>query len=154
MQSPRAKTHNYLNLIMADKEVKARHPEAWSVLLDENGNLAEGTGSNIFAVRDGRLLTPRERYYIEGFHYSSRPATLARAIDAYKKCSDFDAGHQGCRHNLGLIYFQMERYAESIAQYQELVRRGGTFACCEAQVYDKDGELVASGRGTYAVPQK
>ena len=32
--------------------------------------------------------------------------------------------------------------------------RGGSFACCEAQVYDKDGELVASGRGTYAIPQQ
>jgi uncharacterized protein (TIGR00369 family) len=35
-----------------------------------------------------------------------------------------------------------------------VVRRGGTFACSEALVYDKDGELVASGRGTYAIPQK
>jgi uncharacterized protein (TIGR00369 family) len=35
-----------------------------------------------------------------------------------------------------------------------VVRRGGSFACCEAHVYDKDGELVASGRGTYALPQK
>jgi uncharacterized protein (TIGR00369 family) len=35
-----------------------------------------------------------------------------------------------------------------------VVRRGASFACCEALVYDKDGELVASGRGTYAIPQK
>jgi len=34
------------------------------------------------------------------------------------------------------------------------VRRGATFACSEALVYDQDGELVASGRGTYAIPQK
>jgi uncharacterized protein (TIGR00369 family) len=33
-----------------------------------------------------------------------------------------------------------------------VVRRGSTFACSEARVYDKDGELVASGRGTYAIP--
>ena len=36
----------------------------------------------------------------------------------------------------------------------KVIRRGGTFACAEASVYDKDGELVASGRGTYAVPGK
>jgi uncharacterized protein (TIGR00369 family) len=36
----------------------------------------------------------------------------------------------------------------------KVLRRGGTFACCEAFVYDKDEELVASGRGTYALPQK
>jgi len=35
----------------------------------------------------------------------------------------------------------------------KVLRRGGSFACSEAYVYDKDGELVASGRGTYAIPQ-
>ncbi|MCC6891046.1 MAG: PaaI family thioesterase [Hyphomicrobiales bacterium] len=29
------------------------------------------------------------------------------------------------------------------------VRIGGQFSCAEAYVYDKDGRLVASGRGTY-----
>jgi len=64
--TPRAKTHNYLNLITADLEVHARDPEAWAVLLDVNGNLCEGLGSNIFVVRDGRLLTPHERYVLPG----------------------------------------------------------------------------------------
>ena len=50
MLSPRAKTHNYLNMIMAEKPVKALNPDAWPLLLDENGNLAEGLGSNIFIV--------------------------------------------------------------------------------------------------------
>ncbi len=64
--SPRAKMHQYLNLVLADREVKAQNPEAWAVLLDVNGNLAEGQGSNIFLVRDGGLLTPRERYVLPG----------------------------------------------------------------------------------------
>jgi len=66
MVSPRAKTHNYLNLILADKEVKSSRPDAWSVLLDENGNLCEGIGSNIFVVRDERVFTPRDRYVLPG----------------------------------------------------------------------------------------
>jgi branched-chain amino acid aminotransferase len=66
MQSPRAKTHNYLNLILADLEVQAQNPEAFAVLLDENGNLCEGRGSNIFMVSDGVLMTPRERYVLPG----------------------------------------------------------------------------------------
>ncbi|HET6519067.1 MAG TPA: aminotransferase class IV, partial [Geminicoccaceae bacterium] len=56
--SPRAKTHNYLNVIMADMEARAHNPDAWAVLLDVNGNLAEGMGSNIFVVRHGELYTP------------------------------------------------------------------------------------------------
>ena len=71
--SPRAKMHQYLNLVLADREVKAQNPEAWAVLLDVNGNLAEGQGSNIFLVRDGILLTPRERYVLPGI---SRQAVI------------------------------------------------------------------------------
>ena len=71
--SPRAKMHQYLNLVLADREVKAQNPEAWAVLLNASGNLAEGLGSNIFLVRDGGLLTPRERYVLPGV---SRQATI------------------------------------------------------------------------------
>ena len=64
--SPRAKTHNYLNLILADLEAKAQDEEAWSVLLDTNGHLAEGIGSNIFLVRDGTVMTPQQRFVLPG----------------------------------------------------------------------------------------
>jgi branched-chain amino acid aminotransferase len=74
--SPRAKMHQYLNLVLADREVKAQSPDAWAVLLDVNGNLAEGLGSNIFLVRDGRLMTPRERFVLPGI---SRQATIELA---------------------------------------------------------------------------
>jgi branched-chain amino acid aminotransferase len=64
--TPRAKTHNYLNLIVADQEVQSIDPEAWAVLLDVNGNLCEGLGSNIFIVRDREILTPREKFVLPG----------------------------------------------------------------------------------------
>ncbi len=73
MLSPRAKTHNYLNMIVAEQSVKAHDPEGWAVLLDVNGNLAEGMGSNIFVVREGKLLTPSERQVLPGI---SRQMTL------------------------------------------------------------------------------
>jgi branched-chain amino acid aminotransferase len=64
--TPRAKTHNYLNLVVANQEVQSLDPEAWAVLLDVNGNLAEGMGSNIFVVREGEILTPRARFVLPG----------------------------------------------------------------------------------------
>jgi branched-chain amino acid aminotransferase len=64
--TPRAKTHNYLNLIVADQEVQSIDPEAWAVLLDANGNRAEGLGSNIFVVRGDDILTPREKFVLPG----------------------------------------------------------------------------------------
>jgi len=87
--SPRAKMHQYLNLVLADREVKAQNPDAWAVLLDVNGNLAEGQGSNIFLVRDSQLLTPRERYVLPGV---SRQATidLARQIEIPFEEKDLD----------------------------------------------------------------
>ena len=66
MLSPRAKTHNYLNMIIGEQEAKATNPNSWAVLLDENGNLAEGIGSNIFIVRDGVVYTPSARYVLPG----------------------------------------------------------------------------------------
>jgi len=87
--SPRAKMHQYLNLVLADREVKAQNPAAWAVLLDVNGNLSEGQGSNIFLARDGRLQTPRERYVLPGV---SRQATidLARRLDIPFEENDLD----------------------------------------------------------------
>ena len=92
-QSPRAKTHNYINLILADREAKASSPEAWSVLLDTHGNLCEGVGSNLFLVKGGELYTPREQMVLPGV---SRSVVLelatANGIPAHEADLDlFDA---------------------------------------------------------------
>jgi branched-chain amino acid aminotransferase len=87
--SPRAKTHNYLNLIQAEQEVRSLDPEAWAVLLDTSGNLCEGQGSNIFLVRDGELLTPRERFVLPGI---SRQTVIdhARQLEIPFREADLD----------------------------------------------------------------
>ncbi len=85
--TPRAKTHNYLNLITADLEVHARDPEAWAVLLDVNGNLCEGLGANIFTVKDGRILTPLERYVLPGV---SRATAIELAEQEGIPCGEAD----------------------------------------------------------------
>lgn len=54
---PRIKSLNYLNNIVAQRETHdAGVPEA--LMLNADGEVAEGTGDNIFIVRDGALLTP------------------------------------------------------------------------------------------------
>jgi branched-chain amino acid aminotransferase len=55
--SPRIKSLNYLNNIMAQMEaLKAGCVEA--VMLNTKGEVAECTGDNLFIVRRGKLLTP------------------------------------------------------------------------------------------------
>jgi branched-chain amino acid aminotransferase len=64
--SPNVKSHNYLNLVLADREVRSHSPDAWAVLLDTRGYLSEGIGSNIFLVNDGKLFTPKPQYVLAG----------------------------------------------------------------------------------------
>jgi branched-chain amino acid aminotransferase len=87
--SPRAKTHNYLNLIMGDLEAAASDPDAWSVLLDESGNLTEGRGSNIFLVKDGRVATPKGQNVLEGITRGVA-MNLARGLDMPVEERDLD----------------------------------------------------------------
>lgn len=53
----RAKTHNYLNGILARLELRVTGSDE-AVMLDEDGYLAEGATSNLFFVRDDALCTP------------------------------------------------------------------------------------------------
>jgi tetratricopeptide (TPR) repeat protein/TolB-like protein len=80
------------------------------------------------AVDLSNRLTTRERYYIEGLYYTDRLDTLNRGLDAYKQGLVLHPEHHAMRHNLGLLYYQLERYPESIEQYEELIRRGTTTA--------------------------
>ena len=75
-QSPRAKVHNYVNLVQATLEVTSQNPDNWPILLDTNGNLSEGPGSNLFIVKDGIVMTPREQFILSGI---SRRVTIELA---------------------------------------------------------------------------
>ena len=87
--SPRAKTHNYLNMVLAENEVQSHSPSAWAVLLDENGNLCEGLGCNIFVVKNGVLYTPPDIYTLGGI---TRKVVmdLARSVDIPLIVKDLD----------------------------------------------------------------
>ena len=54
---PRVKSLNYLNNVMATLEAKQRGGDE-ALLLNAAGTIAETSVTNIFAVRDGDLLTP------------------------------------------------------------------------------------------------
>ncbi len=87
--SPRAKTHNYLNLIMADMEAKTQDPEAWAILLDTRGFLTEGIGSNIFTIKNGVVYTPQEQYVLGGISRETA-IEMAERIDVPVVTRDLD----------------------------------------------------------------
>jgi tetratricopeptide (TPR) repeat protein/TolB-like protein/predicted Ser/Thr protein kinase len=89
-------------------------------------NLGDSTKRDDYAKRalaHVDRLSPRERYYIEGYYYSHRFDTLQRAIDAYKKDVELYPDSSAARHNLGTIYDALEQFPQCIDQYRELLRR-------------------------------
>jgi branched-chain amino acid aminotransferase len=67
---PRAKTRSRLHYQMAQLQAARVRPAGpgpvWPILIDPDGFLAEGAGSNVFLVRDGTLLTPEPRNVLLG----------------------------------------------------------------------------------------
>jgi branched-chain amino acid aminotransferase len=63
---PRAKTRFRLHYFVAKREAMQQDPDAFAILLDTDGFVTEGTGANLFVVRDGQLLTPTTRNILEG----------------------------------------------------------------------------------------
>ena len=76
--SPRAKMHNYINLIQAELEIQSQDSKALALLLDVNGNLCEGHGANMFLVKQGVIYTPREQFVLAGI---SRQVTIELATN-------------------------------------------------------------------------
>ena len=100
---------------------------AYAKLAVVHHNLVDFDKRDMFAKRALDLtdrLTTRERYYIEGFYYCLRPETVERGLQAYKQGLRLHPEHQASRHNLGLQLMFLERYAEGIEQYEEMLRRG------------------------------
>lgn len=64
--SPNTKTNNYLNMMLAQREVDATCPGGWALMADRNGDLAEGAGANLFVVKDGVVHTPTTEFVLNG----------------------------------------------------------------------------------------
>ncbi|SVB99178.1 uncharacterized protein METZ01_LOCUS252032 [marine metagenome] len=85
--SPRAKMHNYINLIQAELEVQSQNQNALALLLDVNGNLCEGHGANIFLVNKGVIYTPKEQFILAGI---SRQVTIELATNLGYEINETD----------------------------------------------------------------
>jgi branched-chain amino acid aminotransferase len=87
--SPNAKTNNYMNMLIAQREVTAVSPGAWALMLDVNGDIAEGPGSNIFVVKDGVVVTPTRDYVLAGI---SRAVVIELCRDLGIECREETLG--------------------------------------------------------------
>jgi len=64
---PKVKSRSRLHYMMADIEASNyKGEDNWALLLDTDGFIAEGTGTNFFIVKDGKLFTPEPRNTLRG----------------------------------------------------------------------------------------
>ena len=64
---PKIKNRSRIHYLVANLEVGLLNdPQAWALLLDPDGFIAEGTGSNFFMAKDGVLYTPEPRNILRG----------------------------------------------------------------------------------------
>ncbi len=63
---PKIKHYSRMNFHLAEMEAADVDPEGWPILTDAQGNLTEGTGYNLFLVKDGVILTPDDSDILQG----------------------------------------------------------------------------------------
>ena len=64
--SPAIKTRNRFHWRIADRQAEAMESGAAALLVDRDGFVTETATANVFAVREGRLLTPRRKRTLAG----------------------------------------------------------------------------------------
>lgn len=64
---PKIKNRSRIFYMMANIEASAMEgQDNWALLLDPDGFITEGTGSNFFIVKDGNVITPEPRNILRG----------------------------------------------------------------------------------------
>ncbi|MEI6070658.1 MAG: aminotransferase class IV [Verrucomicrobiae bacterium] len=64
---PKAKNRNRIHYLMANIEASRYNGKnVWALLIDPDGFVTEGTGSNFFLVKDGTLFSPEPRNILRG----------------------------------------------------------------------------------------
>ena len=85
---PKMKNRSRLHYMMANLQVSlVGDPHAWALLLDPDGFIAEGTGSNFFIVVDGELLTPEPRNVLRGITRRHTMDLAAKKGIAVRECN-------------------------------------------------------------------
>lgn len=64
--SPQIKSRGRLDYLIARAQAAEQNPNAMGILLDSRGFLAEGTGTTVYVVQSGRILTPPGEKVLNG----------------------------------------------------------------------------------------
>ncbi len=79
------------------------------------------------AVELAERLPLNQRLTIEATHYSTRWATLGRAVEAFQEVLRFHPDRMVPRNNLAKRYSELERYEEAIREFRTLIDSGSSY---------------------------
>jgi serine/threonine protein kinase/tetratricopeptide (TPR) repeat protein len=120
----------YEEAIFLYEEAIERDPQfamALAKLSAVYGNMARARTAEEYsrqALVYSERLPARERYFVEGVHYSRRQGTFSRSIEAYQNLLKIDPTHGPAKNNLAYRYLIFERYDEAIELLEECIRQG------------------------------
>ena len=81
LMDPKIKNRSRLFYLMANIEVSMiKGEDNWALLLDTNGFITEGTGSNFFMVKDNVLFVPQQKDILRGISMNTVIKDLAPAL--------------------------------------------------------------------------
>ena len=81
LMEPKIKNRSRLFYLMANIEVSmVKGNDNWALLLDTNGFVAEGTGSNFFMVKDNVIFLPEQRDILRGISMNTVINDLAPSL--------------------------------------------------------------------------
>jgi branched-chain amino acid aminotransferase len=86
---PKVKSRSRIYYQVANLQVQRTDPASWALLTDEQGLVTEGTGSNFFLVRKGKVYTARGRNILLGI---TRGAVLELLSDLSVPAVEEDFG--------------------------------------------------------------
>ncbi len=96
------------------------------------GNVAQARVYAGQAFEQAQRLPSNQRDAIAGVYFSTRWATLGRAIEAFQEALRLDPDRMALRNNLANRYAELERYEEAIREYHARIAAGeahaGTYA--------------------------
>jgi len=86
---PKVKNRSRIYYQTANLQVQKIDPNGWALLTDDQGLITEGSGSNFFIVRNGRVYTPPGRNILQGI---TRRAVLDLLSELALPASEEDFG--------------------------------------------------------------
>lgn len=129
-QSLRARYLEALPLFERATEVDPNFALAYVKMAVISGNVGRSNERDEYAKKALGLvdrLTPRERYYIEGYYHSNNLYRTAEAIAAYQKAVDLYPDHSASRNNLAVLLMRSDQNERALEHFDVLRQRGFEF---------------------------